>query len=205
MGRRRPSVFLGVFLREVDRNTFFFFGAPRLLGGVAAVRHLVLAPSPERGGRSTSTRHCSTPSTRHCSMAWRRYRRDTSREVRRATSTKPPIPLAHALERGMLDSKRGIARRRQGSRMTLGFRGIGHPHVTTQESHGHGGVSYRVVGDIWGSNSSQPHLRAVVLAEVDVSTSVPRSEQRRQVHEQRAVARRRESQPFRVLADICTH
>ena len=25
MGRRRPSVFLGVFLREVDRNTFFFF------------------------------------------------------------------------------------------------------------------------------------------------------------------------------------
>ena len=128
-----------------------------------------------------------------------------SREVRRATSTKPPIPLAHALEGGVLDSKRGIARRRQRARVALRLRTIRHPHITAQESHTHSSVPDGVVGDIWWSDSSQPHLRAVVLREVNISRPVPGSEQRREIHEQRAVARRRESEPFGVLADICSY
>ena len=190
MGRRRPSVFLGVFLREVDRNTFFFFfGAPT--GWRCIATHCALrARRASTQGAQGKHLH-GTPSSR----LRQRARRGstvvavaTSREVRRATSTKPPIPLAHALERGILHRKRGVARRRQRARVALRLRTIRHPHITTQESHTHGRVPDGVVGHVRRSDSSQPDLRAVVLREVDVSTSVPRSEQRREIHEQRAVS-----------------
>ena len=190
MGRRRPSVFSSVFLREVDRNTFFFFfGAPT--GWRCIATHCALrARRASTQGAQGKHLH-GTPSSRLPERARRGstvVAVATSREVRRATSTKPPIPLAHALEGGVLHRKRGVARRRQGSRVALRLRGIGHAHITTQESHTHSSIPDGVVGDIWWSDSSKPDLRAVVLAEVDVSTSVPRSEQRREIHEQRAVS-----------------
>ena len=184
MGHRRPSVFLVVFLREVDRNTFFFFRWTRPSRGASSpcvkrrpssreLRQHAIAAIRTKDRQAGAAR---PPVRRRPTGGGVRER--ASREVRRATSTKPPIPLAHALEGRVLHRKRGVARRRQGSRVALRLGRLGHAHITTQESHADRGVSNSIVGHVWWPYSSQPDLRAVILAEVDVARAIPGSEQR---------------------------
>ena len=177
MGRRRPSVFLVYSSKRSNEYVFFLFRCAYRLALHRNALHC--APAGHQRKEAHAKRLHGTPSSRLPERARRGstvVAVATSREVRRATSTKPPIPLAHALERRMLDSKRGVARRRQGPRVALRLRGVRHPHITPEQRHGHRRIPNRVVGHIWGSNSSQPHFGAVVLREVDVARTVPRSE-----------------------------
>ena len=146
-----PAVGFSRCIPPGGRSKYVFFFWVRLPVGAASQRIAHCAPAKHqrkerKASTSTARRRRGCPNE-HVAVA-------TSREVRRPTSTKPPIPLAHALERGILHGERGVARRRQRARVALRLRGVGHPHVTTQESHGHGRIAHGVVGHIWGSNSS---------------------------------------------------
>ena len=176
-GRRRPSVFL-VRPPEAVNVFFFFFGAacPR---------------APAGHQRTERRRPPRPPSSRLPERAARARRAEHLTRRRRPARAQPPIPLTHALERGMLHGERGVARRRQRARVALRLGRFRHAHITTQESHTHSSIPDGVVGDVRRPHGAEPDLRAVILAEVDVARAIPRSEQRREIHEQSAVARRR--------------